>query len=160
MLHIWCQGMRLQRWIMSCCRGVYMLEGVLACTVNSDTIQGVRLPRLRTGWEHSDEFCCTRWKEDQASIHWEGHTSAVSERRIRSFLNRGDCWYPGQKEQGVKLCGLLRVTTGEQEQWYKSVRAESLRLSWGRPWWSLSVTWKGWSLPYWVLAGEQKVPST
>lgn len=45
-----------------------MLEGVLACTVNSGTIQGVGLPRLQIEWEHGDEFGCTRWK-DQASIH-------------------------------------------------------------------------------------------
>lgn len=102
MLLVWCQGVRLQRWIMSCSRGAYILEAVVACTVNSGTIQGVGLPRLQIEWEHSDEFCCTRWKEDQASIHWEGHALAASERKIRSFLNRGNCWYPGQKEQRCK----------------------------------------------------------
>lgn len=160
MLLVWCQGVRLQRWIMSCSREAYMLEGTRACTVNSDTIQGVGLSRLQTGWEHSDEFCCTRWKEDQASIHWEGHASAVTERRIKSFLNRGDCWYPGQKEQRCKGMWAAQGDNRRARAVIEECRGRVSGLSWGRPWWSLSVTWKGWSLPHWVLSGEQKVPST
>lgn len=54
---------------------------------------------LRAVWEHSDEFCCTRWREVQARFHRGGCISAVSGRRRRNFLKGGDYWYPGQKEQ-------------------------------------------------------------
>lgn len=91
--------LRLQRWIISCPRGACASEDALAYTVNSGEIEGVELPVLRAVREHSDEFCCTRWREGQARFHRGGCISAVSGRRRRNFLNRGDYWYPGQKEQ-------------------------------------------------------------